>query len=233
MLPFPVSDRQEILDAIETQFTNRTRLLLIDHVTSPTGLLLPLKSIIDLAHTRGIRVLVDGAHAPGMVPIDLSELNPDYYTGNHHKWLCAPKASGFLYVRRDWQGEVRPTIISHGANRPRPNRSQFLSEFDWTGTFDPTPLLSVPAAVEFLAKLGGSDQLDLQPQMKANRELTLKARRMLVGCVAGQPAGAGRNDRQHGHDSLASGRSFRDRQDGPVANTLVRSLSHRSADLFS
>jgi isopenicillin-N epimerase len=189
MLPFPVHEPQEILDAIEQQFNNRTRLLLIDHVTSPTGLVLPLKSIIDLAHSRGIRVLVDGAHAPGMVPIDLRELNPDYYTGNHHKWLCAPKASGFLYVRRELQPEVRPAIISHGANRPSPNRSRFLSEFDWTGTFDPTPLLSVPAAVEFLAKLGGGDPPDLQPHMSANRELTLRARQCLLDALqVGPPA---------------------------------------------
>ena len=94
--------------------------------------------------------MIDGAHGPGMVPLNLRELDADYYTANHHKWLCAPKASGFLYVRPDFQHEVHPTIISHAYNRPRPGRSQFVAEFDWMGTHDPTPLLSLPAAIEFL-----------------------------------------------------------------------------------
>jgi isopenicillin-N epimerase len=176
-VPFPIAGDDEAVAAIEAQLNGRTRLLLIDHVTSPSGLLLPIDRIVELARRRDIRVLVDGSHAPGMVPVDLSRMAPDYYTANHHKWLCGPKASGFLYVRRRLQPEVRPTIISHAANRPRPGRSQFLAEFDWTGTFDPSPLLATPAAIDFLDGLHGGG---LEEHMDANRQLTLKARALVL-----------------------------------------------------
>ena len=149
-LPFPVTSVEQVISAVEARFTDRTRILLIDHVTSPTGLVLPVAEIVSRAHARGIRVMVDGAHAPGMLPLHLTELGADYYTSNHHKWLCGPKVSGFLYVRPEFQAEVRPTVISHAANRPRPGRSRFLAEFDWTGTYDPTPILALPTAIEFL-----------------------------------------------------------------------------------
>ena len=175
-IPFPLADADQVVRAIEAELNDRTRLLLVDHVSSPSGLIFPVERIIALAHASGIRVLVDGAHAPGMVPLDLQELDADYYTANHHKWLCGPKASGFLYVRRELQDEVRPTVISHAANRPRPNRSRFIAEFDWYGTFDPTPLLSVPSAIEFLGSLfpGGINEL-----MATNRRLALDARKVL------------------------------------------------------
>lgn len=188
-VPFPIDASDEVVRSIETEFSDRTRLLLVDHVTSPTGLVFPIKKIIASAHTAGIRVLVDGAHAAGMVPLDLQKIDVDYYTANHHKWLCAPKASGFLYVRRQFQEEVRPTVISHAANRPRPGRSRFLAEFDWTGTYDPTPLLSVPDAIEFLRSLvpGGIDEL-----MSTNRKLALDARRVLCDALQIEvPAPAG------------------------------------------
>ena len=176
-LPFPIAGDDDAVAAIESQLNQSTRLLLVDHVTSPSGLVLPIDRIVELAHRRNIRVLVDGAHAPGMVPVDLRRLDPDYYTANHHKWLCGPKVSGFLYVRRRLQGEVRPTVISHAANRPRPGRSQFLAEFDWTGTFDPSPLLATPAAIDFLGQLRGGG---LEEHMMANRKLTLEARALVL-----------------------------------------------------
>lgn len=179
-IPFPIANSCEVLTALENEFSSRTRLLLVDHVTSPTGLVFPIEQIIAAAHSFGIRVMVDGAHAPGIVPVDLRQLDADYYTANHHKWLCAPKSSGFLYVRPELQDEVRPTVISHAANRPRPGRSRFLAEFDWTGTFDPTPLLAVPEAIRFLGSLypGGLDEL-----MSANRRLALESRRLLCDAL--------------------------------------------------
>lgn len=176
-VPFPLQDPAQVVEAVTATFTPRTRLLVIDHVTSPTGLILPIRPILDAAHRRGIRVLVDGAHAPGMVPVALDDLGADYYTANHHKWLCAPKASGFLFVQRRWQGEVRPTVISHAANRPRPGRTQFTAEFDWNGTYDPTPLLATEAALTFLEGLLPGGLAALQAQ---NRQLALAARRCLA-----------------------------------------------------
>lgn len=180
-VPFPLANDAQVVAAIERAITAKTRLLLVDHVTSPTGLVFPIQEIKDLAQRRGVRILVDGAHAPGMLPLELDELGVDYYTANHHKWLCGPKVSGVLYVAPQWQQEVRPTVISHAANRPRPNRSRYLAEFDWTGTFDPTPLLALPTAIEFLSQLysGGLEQL-----IQENRDKALAGRKMILETLA-------------------------------------------------
>ncbi len=179
-IPFPLASDDDVVAAIEAELNPRTRLLLVDHVTSASGLVLPIKKIVDIAHCRGIQVMVDGAHAPGMVPLDITNIGPDYYTANHHKWLCGPKVSGFLYVRSELQDQVRPTIISHGANTPRPGRSRFLAEFDWTGTYDPCPLLATPTAIEFL---GGLREGGIEALMRANRALALRARDLVLDAL--------------------------------------------------
>jgi isopenicillin-N epimerase len=150
---------------------------MIDHVTSPTGLILPINEIIELAHGRNIRVMIDGAHAPGMIPVNLLELNADYYTANHHKWLCGPKTSGFLHVRPDYQHEVRPTIISHGANHQELGSNPFLAEFNWVGTYDPTPILAMPTAIDFLCQLKSGGLLQV---MNDNRTLVLAGRQRIL-----------------------------------------------------
>lgn len=186
--PFPIRSPADVVEAIQAKRSQRTRLILVDHVTSPTGLILPVEEIVTMAHQHGIRVLIDGAHALGMLPIDLERLGADYYTANHHKWLCGPKSSGLLYVRRELQPEVRPTVISHGANTERYGESRFLAEFNWIGTFDPSPLLAVTTAVNFLSKLfeGGLPSL-----MNANRNLALAGRQLLLeGLEAAEPAPA-------------------------------------------
>ncbi|MGB7327141.1 MAG: aminotransferase class V-fold PLP-dependent enzyme [Rubripirellula sp.] len=179
-VPFPISGLTEVVDAIDQVMDSSTRLLLVDHVTSPTGLVFPVKDIVDLAHRRGTRVLIDGAHAPGMVGVDLRDIGADYYTANHHKWLCGPKVSGFLWTRPEWQHEVRPTVISHAANRPVEGRTRYTSEFDWTGTFDPSPLLALSTAIDFLGSLlpGGIDSL-----MQSNRELAIASRDVLCDAL--------------------------------------------------
>jgi isopenicillin-N epimerase len=154
----------------------RTRLALLDHVTSPTALILPLERLVSELRARGIDTLVDGAHAPGMVPIGLSNLGAAYYTGNAHKWLCAPKGAAFLHVRRDRQAELHPNVISHGL------AAGFHAEFDWTGTFDPTPWLCIPHALEFI---GGLLPAGWPQVMAANRALTLQARALLLKTCAG------------------------------------------------
>ena len=197
-VPFPIDDEGAAADSIMAAITSRTRLVLLDHITSATSLILPIRSLVAELTARGIEMLVDGAHAPGQVRVDLADLGATYYTANLHKWVCAPKSSGFLWVRPDRQAFIRPLAISHGANSPRTDQSRFRSEFDWTGTADPSAYLAVPDAIAFgeLLVPGGWDGL-----RRRNHDLVLAGRDLvcaaldipgpvpdsMIGCMASIP----------------------------------------------
>ncbi len=183
-IPIPVSDADALVEPILGAITDRTRLVMLDAITSPTAIVFPYERIVREAQARGVDVLLDAAHCAGMVDLRLDDLAPAYATGNFHKWTCAPKGSGFLYVRPDRQHIVRPAIISHGANATRTDRSRYTLEFDWTGTADPTPFLCVSAALRDVGAMipGG------WPAIRArNRAMALAERARIVSALGLTP----------------------------------------------
>ena len=175
-LRFPGSDANEIVEEILGACTARTRLLLIDHITSPTALIMPLEVIIPAVQQRGIQVLVDGAHAPGMLPLRLTELGADYYTGNCHKWMCAPKGTAFLYIRPEHQLKFHPLTISHGMNRPVGDSTRFRLEFDWIGTRDLTGFFTLPTLIGYMDSISNEGWAGI---MSRNRALAVEARDLI------------------------------------------------------
>ena len=144
----PVPDENSLVKAVKEKLGRRTKLLVLDHIASPTGLIFPVKRIAALARSRGAKVLIDGAHAPGQLALDIPSLGVDWYAGNCHKWLFAPKGCGFLWARKGAQAGIHPPVISHGYGKG------YTEEFDWTGTRDFSAWLAVPDGIDFFRKLG-------------------------------------------------------------------------------
>jgi isopenicillin-N epimerase len=142
----PIESTEEIVEAIWSRVGPRTRALFLSHHTSSTALTLPVAELCRRARDAGIRTVVDGAHVPGHLPLDLRSLDPDFYAGNCHKWLCAPKGAGFLYVRRELQRDVHPLLISWGYEGDDPS---FVTRHEKQGTRDPAAYLTVPYAIEW------------------------------------------------------------------------------------
>jgi isopenicillin-N epimerase len=177
-LPFPAVDPDALGPLLDAAISERTRLLVVDHVTSATALVLPVAAAVAVGRRRGVPVLIDGAHAPGMVELRLDELGADFYVGNLHKWICAARGTAFLWARaggdRSW---LQPTVTSHRCDEP------FPSPFDWVGTRDPTAWLSLPAALDFWDAVGP------ERVREHNRALCLRGRdRLLAAIGASAPA---------------------------------------------
>lgn len=186
-LDFPVRDPARIATAIADAVTPRTRLALVDHITSATGLILDLEAIAAALAARGVPVLVDGAHVPGQLPLDLADLvrrGVTYYVGNLHKWVCAPKGAAFLWVAEAERARVHPLTTSHGASLPCDEGGRFQLEHDWTGTHDPSAYLAVPAALDAVAALGGS----WPAVMERNHRLAVAGRDLLGEILDARPA---------------------------------------------
>ena len=151
-LPMPVPSQDALVDALWGAVTPKTRVLFLSHITSPTALTLPIGPLVHRARDAGILTIVDGAHAPGQVSLDLDALGADVYAGNCHKWMMSPKGAGFLHVRRGVQHLVEPLVVSWGWESERPSRSRFVDLHQWQGTRDIAAFLSVPAAIDYAAE---------------------------------------------------------------------------------
>lgn len=149
-LPLPFGNTYDLVNSLWSQVTPRTKVISISHITSPTALILPIKEICDRARRAGIITVIDGAHAPGQIPLDLGLIDADFYTGNLHKWLCAPKGAAFLYANKPYQDLLDPLVISWGwRSRKTGEPASFVERNQWQGTRDIAAFLSIPAAIEF------------------------------------------------------------------------------------
>jgi isopenicillin-N epimerase len=148
-LPIPLDDPQAVIEAVWAGVTDRTRVLFLSHITSPTAVILPIKPLIDRAREQGIWTVIDSAHAPGQIELDLTALGADFVGGNLHKWALSPKGAGFLYVRRELQHLINPLVISWGWRPRDPWATPFVDAIQRQATHDPSAYLSVPAAIEY------------------------------------------------------------------------------------
>jgi isopenicillin-N epimerase len=182
-VPFPADSADQLVAPIAERVDGRTALLVVDHIFSPSGMVLPLERLLDALGPDRPPVLVDGAHGPGQVELNLSELGVDFYTGNCHKWLCSPKSCAVLYVRPDRIDRVRPLAQSYTPEDIDAPISRFQLEHFWNGTYDPTPRLAVPAALDFIGGLlpGGWREV-----MSRNRARVLQGREAVCSAL-GQP----------------------------------------------
>lgn len=175
VVPFPISSEDEVVEAVRNAITPKTKFAIIDHVTSPTGLVYPIEKIIPLLKERGIQVMIDGAHAPGMLDIHIEDIGADYYTGNCHKWMFAPKGTAFLWVAPRHQSSIHAPNTSHNY------KTGFHPEFDWIGTRDVTPFLSLVASIGFIEEFGKdtvrnyNNELVKQARSYINNELGVNA----------------------------------------------------------
>ena len=172
-LPTILEEEQQVVQAIAAAFTPRTRLLVIDHITSPTAAVLPVAGIVRAARTSGIAVFVDGAHAPGQIPLDVPALGADWYTGNAHKWFFASRGCGLLWTAPARQEMTRPAVPSHGTDKG------YTEAFDWIGTRDVTPWLCLGAAAQAFEGFGG------ERLMARNRQLAAEAAETVIAAVGG------------------------------------------------
>jgi isopenicillin-N epimerase len=176
-LPFPRVADDDAVARVADALTPRTRLAVLDHITSQSALVLPVGRMIAACHAAGVPVLIDGAHAPGQVALDVTALDADWYVGNCHKWMMAPKGCAFLYARPDRQVDLHPLAISHGYG------GGFRAEFDWTGTWDPSAFLAIGAAIDFYDWLGG-------PALRArNAALAAEAAGLVAGMLGTETGG--------------------------------------------
>lgn len=183
-LPWPHGSDDEITEAVVARAGPRTRLALLSHITSPSATILPVPRIVRELALRGVDTLLDGAHAPGQIDLDVGATGAAYYTGNFHKWTCAAKGCAFLWVRPDRRDAIRPLVISHGANSMRTDRSRFRLEFDYTGTMDVAPWVTLPEALRALPEIASAPWAEIR---RRNHELAVTGARAVADALRTSP----------------------------------------------
>lgn len=196
-IPLPVVDADDIFDQIVAAATERTKVLFVSHITSPSGLIFPVERLLKWAQERGIITVVDGAHAPSHLNLKLDEWGVDFYTGNCHKWLCAPKGSGFIFVKPEWQHVMEPLVVSWGPLLPAVTGSSYVDEMIWPGTYDASPFCTVPRAIQF------QKDNDWASVSAGCRALTMKVKEQMLG-IKGSKSIAPSDDRLIGQMAAVS-----------------------------
>ena len=151
-ISLPISSKEQILEEFWKGLSSKTKVIFLNQISSTTALIFPVKEICDKARELGITTIIDGAHVPGHIDLDITDLNPDYYTGTLHKWMLAPKGASFLYVRKELQNQLEPLVVSWGYESLMPGESQFLDYFEYQGTNDHSAYLCTPTVIDFLEK---------------------------------------------------------------------------------
>ncbi len=169
--PVELASQADFVESFWQAVTPRTRVIFVSHITSPTAIIFPIQEIIRRAREKGILTIIDGAHVPGQLPLNLDSLGADFYGGNLHKWLCGPKGAGFLYARPEMQKLLKPLVVSWGYESITPGSSTFVDHHEWWGTRDMAAFLSVPAAIEFQEKHHWDDVRAACHQLAVNAQI--------------------------------------------------------------
>jgi len=169
-IEIPFTDKQKFIDSFKNAINSKTKVIFLSHITSATALIFPVKEIIDLAKQKNILTIIDGAHVPAHIDLDIKKLDPDFYCGACHKWMCSPKGVAFLYVKKEYQNMIEPLVVSWGYEAENPSDSQYLDYMQWQGTNDMSAYLTIPETINFLNKH------DWKERAKACRELNLWAK---------------------------------------------------------
>ena len=178
---FPLPLTSDFVEEFWQGVTPHTKVIAISHITSPTALMFPVEEICRRAREAGIITVIDGAHVPGQLPLDLTALDADFYTGNFHKWLCAPKGCAFLYARRELQHLLKPLVVSWGWQDESFGNTPFIRHHQWQGTRDVASFLSLPAAIQF------QQEHDWDAIRQACHELAVETRRRINGLTGEMP----------------------------------------------
>ena len=151
-ISLPLESKEQFIYEFKKGISERTKVIFLSHITSPTALIFPVKEICDIAKEKNIITIIDGAHAPAQLDLDILDINPDFYSGACHKWMCSPKGVAFLYVNKKFQHKIEPLVVSWGYEAENPGHSQFLDYLQWQGTYDMSAYLTVPDTIDFLHK---------------------------------------------------------------------------------